>query len=273
MPTNQPLPAIVCLSMIVSGCTNQDLFNNWTNADKPESVYPDMQPTAMTTADMAACMGPCPCPLRDVWSENFSEGLFLRSDPSSFSVWKTSAATWILEHFADPSVISVTAPPFSWSLCDRSSDSAWCQSQPPMTAMPPDAKLSFISFGGKLRPSSAAAYFPKEIQLSNISIDLSPKINPGCNTTPNCNLAEQPYTDLIITIIPSNIVIKHFRCSSKNCDPVPTNPIAPTTKVKGIRITYSSTRTDTPVSFDYLNFTVNKLTLCGNRDNPGMAGN
>jgi hypothetical protein len=51
MQTNRRIPAIVCLSMIVSGCANQDLFDNWNNADGSES-NPDGKASDLST-DMA----------------------------------------------------------------------------------------------------------------------------------------------------------------------------------------------------------------------------
>ena len=73
MPTNQLLPAIVCLSMIVSGCTNQELFDNWNNVTDGSISNPDGK-----ASDLSTCDGPCPLP--PVWSEDFSNGLFLNSN-------------------------------------------------------------------------------------------------------------------------------------------------------------------------------------------------
>jgi hypothetical protein len=53
MQTNRRIPAIVCLSMIVSGCANEDLFDNWNNADQSESVNPDIRATDMKASDIA----------------------------------------------------------------------------------------------------------------------------------------------------------------------------------------------------------------------------
>jgi hypothetical protein len=72
MQTNRRIPALVCLSMIVSGCANEDLFNNWSNADKPEPSNPDMRATDMKASDMAQCSPSCPF----TWTEDFSGGHF-----------------------------------------------------------------------------------------------------------------------------------------------------------------------------------------------------
>lgn len=179
MQTN--IPALVCLSMIVSGCANQDLFDNWNNAGKPETVLSDMRIT-----EMSECRAGCPFS----WSEDFSNGLILTGDAtaSSFSVWKTSAATWILGHSGDP---AAAAPAVSWSMCNRNTNiSALCDT--PVSA----GKLSFISFGGILAAAASAfAYFPQTTTLSNIRIEPA-FTNVSCGKTSDvCNPGNNPISN------------------------------------------------------------------------------
>lgn len=252
MPTNRRIPAIVCLSMIVSGCTNQELFDNWNNADKTESVLSDMK-----SPDMANCSNGCPF----TWTEDFSGALFLRSEIPS-SVWKTASATWVFEHTLSPEDSS--SPTVSWALCSRDSHNPKNCTNPLTAGM-----LSLVSFGGSLnRPFSASAYFHNPTKLSNIQIEIAPAFtNVSCDrASDGCNLDNDPSRNgrafLIITTIPNGTELKRYRCTSTQCATMENGSTTINPEhVQGIQIRYD--RTSSTGTYQYLNITFSKLVITG----------
>jgi hypothetical protein len=250
MQTNRRIPALVCLSMIVSGCANQDLFDNWNNADMSQPVHPDQRAT-----DMAPCSANCPF----TWTEDFSGGLFLRSEIPS-SVWKTVNATWVFEHTRSPE--DKSSPEVSWALCSRDSHNPKdCTS--PLTA----GMLSVVSFGGSLsRAFSASAYFHNPTNLSNIQIELT-FTNISCDKVSDvCNLDNNPISNgrafLIITTVPKNTELKRYRCTSTKCAAMENGSTTANPEiVQGIQIRYD--KIPDTATYQYLNITFSKLAITG----------
>ncbi len=260
MPTNQLLPAIVCLSMIVSGCANQELFDNWNNVTDGSISNPDGK-----ASDLSTCDGPCPLP--PVWSEDFSNGLFLNSN-SDKSAWKTAKAAWVLEHTSDPvgDRTDLSKPRVSWSLCDRdTNNTVKCP-----TDLKP-SKLSFVSFGGmELGSYSAVAFFYNVETVKHLTTTFLPvpvKCDP--RTVPNCNLDMNPETnassEISISTVPNNTVIKKYLCTSAKCTVSEESSLSNPESVQGIRITYS--KRGSSGNYKYLNFAVDSLTLTGTYGN------
>ena len=254
MQTNRRIPAIVCLSMIVSGCANEDLFDNWNNADQSESVNPDIRATDMKASDMAQCSPSCPF----TWTEDFSGGHFQNSD-ASVSLWKTSAATWVLGHSTDP---LESDPNASWSICVRDNNNTGkCTNTNTQ-------KLTFLGYGRYGGPTSgsysAIAFFPDLKNTENSAIVFQISIVP-CNDgqfcNKNTNATAKGNSDLTITTVPSNILIKRYSCTSIACAEIDTGPMPHLRSVQGIRITYS--KRAGAANYEYLNFTVDSLTLTG----------
>lgn len=253
MQTNRRIPAIVCLSMIVSGCANEDLFDNWNNADQSESVNPDIRATDMKASDIAQCSPSCPF----TWTEDFSGGRFQNSD-ASVSLWKTKAATWVLGHSTDP---LESDPNASWSICVRDNNNTGkCTNTNTQ-------KLTFLGYGRPTSGSySAIAVFYNSETVKNLTTTFLPvPIECDRSTVTNCNLDLNPETnassEISISTVPNNTIIKKYLCTSAKCITHADSSVSNPESVHGIRITYS--KKAGAAKYEYLNFTVDSLTLTG----------